>query len=235
MISDSTLLHTSLGPAVLRRSSRRTLAISVLPNGNLELTAPHLAQEREILAKVGRRRRWIMNQRRRFAAMNSQRPEPRYINGATHRYLGRQYRLKIIRGEELSVLLKGAYFHVTSPNGTDAEVRKALEKWFRQKAAEQFAKKIENWIPWCTKHKLPVPRVKILKMPKRWGSAAKDGRIALNPQLIHMPSPCIDYVITHEVCHLLHPNHGPKFVRLLTSLMPDWKYRKERIERSEFV
>jgi predicted metal-dependent hydrolase len=235
MISDSTLLHTSLGPAVLRRSSRRTLAISVLPNGNLELTAPHLAQEREILAKVGKRRRWIVNQRRKFAAMNSQRPEPRYINGATHRYLGRQYRLKVIRGEELSVLLKGAYFHITSPNGTDVEVRKALEKWFRQKAAEQFSKKIDKWIPWCAKHTLPVPRVRILKMPKRWGSAAQDGRIALNPQLIHMPSPCIDYVITHEVCHLLHPNHGPKFVRLLTSLMPDWKYRKERIERSEFV
>ena len=232
MTSEVLSIETSLGPALLRRSSRRTLAISVLPDGCLELAAPMAATEREILQKIEKRRKWILTQRRNFAAMNAHRPQPRYVNGATHRYLGRQYRLKITKGQVVSVLLKGAYFHVTTTTGTDEEVRKSMEQWFRQKATEQFSKRIGAWSPWCAKHKLPQPRMRLLKMPKRWGSALQDGRIALNPDLIHMPSPCIDYVITHEICHLRHSNHGPRFFRLLTSLMPDWKQQKERMEHS---
>jgi predicted metal-dependent hydrolase len=232
MTSEASSIETSLGPALLRRSSRRTLAISVLPDGSLELAAPMAATERDILKKVERRRKWIQTQRRNFAAMNAHRPQPRYVNGATHRYLGRQYRLKITKGQEVSVLLKGAYFHVTTTIGTDDEVRKAMEQWFRQKAGEQFSKRIEAWLPWCIKHKLPEPCLRLLKMPKRWGSASQDGRIALNPELIHMPSPCIDYVITHEICHLRHPNHGPQFFRLLSSLMPNWRQQKMRIEHT---
>jgi hypothetical protein len=110
-----------------------------------------------------------------------------------------------------------------------------MEKWFRQKAAEQFTKRIESWSAWCAKHKLPNPRMRLLKMSKRWGSASQDGRISLNPELIHMPSPCIDYVITHEICHLKHPNHGPAFFRLLASLLPDWRQRKERLEQAELT
>jgi predicted metal-dependent hydrolase len=235
MTSEARFIHTVLGRAQLRRSSRRTLAISVLPDGSLELVAPMDARERDILQKVEKRRKWIQTQRQKFAAMNAHRPQPRYVNGATHRHLGRQYRLKTTKGQETSVLLKGAYFHVTTTTGSDDEVRKAMEKWFRQKATEQFTKRIESWSAWCAKHKLPNPRMRLLKMSKRWGSASQDGRISLNPELIHMPSPCIDYVITHEICHLKHPNHGPAFFRLLASLLPDWRRRKERLEQAELT
>lgn len=230
MTSEPSTIETALGLALLRHSARKTLAISVLPDGTLELAAPLEAAERDILRKVEKRRRWIQAQRRNFAAMNAHRPEPRYVNGASHRYLGRQYRLKLARGSETSVLLKGAYFHVVTATGTDEEIRRALESWFRRKAAEQFARRIEEWVPWCTRHHLPKPRMRLLRMPKRWGSAASDGRIALNPELVHMPSPCIDYVIAHEICHLRHPHHDLRFFRLLTSLMPDWKARKMRLE-----
>jgi len=71
------------------------------------------------------------------------------------------------------------------------------------------------------------------RVPKRWGCAGTDGRIALTPELIHMPPRCIDYVVIHKICHLWHPNDGPQFHRLLTSLMPDWRTVKERLERSE--
>jgi predicted metal-dependent hydrolase len=208
------------------------LAISVLPDGSLELAAPEEASEEAILQKVEKRRKWILTQHRNFAAMNAHRPQPRYVNGATHRYLGRQYRLRVISGPDTSVLLKGAYFHITTISGTAEEVRKAMEKWFRKKAGGQFAKRIEAWSPWCAKHKLPGPRMRLLRMPKRWGSASQDGRIALNPELIHMSSRCIDYVIAHEICHLRHPNHGPQFFRLLTSLMPDWRRVKDELERT---
>jgi predicted metal-dependent hydrolase len=232
MTSDARQIETGVGPAMLRHSSRRTLAISVLPDGGLELSAPWHASEPEILAKVEKRRKWILAQRRHFAAMNDHRPEPRYVQGATHRYLGRQYRLKVSVGPETGVQLRGAYFHVLTSTGSAEEVRQALEKWFRRKAAEQFERRIESWLSWCAKRGLPQPRLRLLRMPKRWGSASPDGRIALNPELIHMPSRCIDYVVAHEICHLRHPHHGPQFFRLLGSLMPDWKVQKERMEHA---
>lgn len=233
MTSDFQTIETALGTAALMRTSRRTLAISVRPDGSLELVAPMNATERDILAKVVKRQRWILTQRRNFKSMNTDRQLPRYVTGATHRYLGRQYRLKVSRGSEPGVLLKGAFFHITTKGEDSLEVRRLLENWFRRRAREQFGKRVGSWAPWCEKHRLPRPTLKLLKMPKRWGSASPDGWIALNPELVHMPSPCIDYVIIHEICHLRHPNHGPQFRRLLTSLMPDWRAVKERLERSE--
>lgn len=227
----SEILETPLGPAVLKRSGRKTLAISVLPDGSLELAAPAAVSEESILLKVDKRRKWILAQRRQFVEMNAHRPQLRYVTGATHRYLGRQYRLKISSGGSPGVLLKGGCFHVTTATGKSEEVQMLLGKWFRQKAGEQFARRVAAWEPWCARHRLPLPRMRLLKMPKRWGSASPDGRIAFNPELIHMPSPCIDYVITHEICHLKIPRHDSKFYRLLTSLLPDWKVLKQRLEK----
>jgi hypothetical protein len=83
------------------------------------------------------------------------------------------------------VLLKGAHFHVTTRHGEPDEVRSALSAWFRSKAEEQFTKRVSVWISWCQKHHLPEPKMRLLKMLKRWGSAGHDGRISLNPDLIH--------------------------------------------------
>ena len=166
--------------------------------------------------------------------MNAVRPMARFVTGATHRYLGRQYRLKVGNGFPSGVLLKGAYFHVTTTTGDVGEVEALLKKWFRVKAKEQFEKRVLEWAPWCRKHHLPEPKLRILRMPKRWGSAGSDGRISLNPELIHASSRCIDYVIVHEICHLRHSHHGQAFFRLLGSLMPDWRTVKARLEQTEF-
>lgn len=68
-------------------------------------------------------------------------------------------------------------------------------------------------------------------MVKRWGSCTKSGTILLNTELVRVPVHCIDYVITHELCHLIIHGHGPEFYRLLGRVMPDWKVRKQRIDR----
>ncbi|MFT3991726.1 MAG: SprT family zinc-dependent metalloprotease [Luteolibacter sp.] len=225
-------LQTVAGPAELRRTSRKTLAISVLPNGGLELTAPLDASLESIAARVEKRARWIATQRRKFHEMNATPVQRRYVSGATHRYLGKQYRLKISRGTVDRIRLKGGYFEIEVAGDSDV-VKKLLEKWFRKRAEEQFARRMETWKQWCGKHHLPEPHLRILCMPKRWGSAGAGGRIALNPELIHAPARCIDYVIVHEICHLKHPNHNRRFYQLLSVLMPDWKTVKHRLEQTE--
>lgn len=232
-MSDTRTINTPAGPATLRRSDRRTLAISVLPDGTLELIAPLDARESDLSAKVRKRLRWIVRQRTAFADMNRGRVSLCYESGATHAYLGRQYRLKVHKGETPSVRLVGGYFHVTAKTGTTSEVAKLLNGWLREKADHQFRLRLARWERWCNHRKLPSPRVRLLKMPKRWGSAGKDGRIALNPDLVKAPSLCIDYVVTHEVCHLQHPQHDRAFYKLLDQLLPKWREIKMRLERLE--
>lgn len=230
-MSEVTTIATPAGPARLRRSARATLAISVLPDGTLELVAPPDATEVALAAKVGKRLRWIVRQRTAFAEMNRSRAPLRYESGATHRYLGRQYRLKVRKAELVGVRLIGGYFHVQTKTGAPAEVEGLLTGWLREKARGQFAARLARWAPWCAARKLPVPRVRLLRMPKRWGSAHRDGRISLNPNLMRAPSICIDYVIAHEVCHLQHPQHDRAFFKLLDQVVPGWRAIKARLEQ----
>jgi predicted metal-dependent hydrolase len=165
--------------------------------------------------------------------MNAVRPAARYVSGATHRYLGRQYRLKVSVRKLSDVALRGAYLHVALPEKSEAMVKNALESWYRSRALEQFERRLKTWSAWCLHRKLPAPHFRLRAMSKRWGSALRDGTIYLNPDLIRSPSVCVDYVIAHEICHLQHPDHGRKFWDLLCQLMPDWRTRKQRLERCE--
>lgn len=223
-------LCTSIGPCVLKRSRRRTLAISVLPDGAVEVVAPVGAAEDEIQEKVEKKTRWILRQRRVFAALNAKRPPRRYCTGATHRYLGRQYRLKVSVGEDQGVKLRGAYLLVVSRTGGEESVAELVAGWMRERAKEQFARRLKGWSSWCAERGLTEPRLRLLSMPKRWGSAHKNGKVALNPELIRAPSVCVDYVIAHEMCHLLQPGHSKSFFAELERVCPRWRAIKLRLE-----
>lgn len=223
-------IDTAAGPAQLKRSRRKTLGISVLPDGTLELVAPEHALLESILPRVEKRLAWIKTQRRTFREMNALRPALRFVNGATHRYLGRQYRLKIVKGEAQEVLLRGAFFQIVTPKADQNAVKQALEAWYRRQARLQFERRLAPWSEWCRQRHLPQPKLRLRRMPKRWGSALQDGTICLNPELIKAPSVCIDYVIAHEICHLKHPNHGKPFYSELGHIYLDWSSRKQRLE-----
>lgn len=223
-------VKTAIGECQLKWSRRRTLAISVLPDGTVEVVAPVGAEIEKIREKVEKRVGWILRQRRVFAALSARRPPRRYCAGATHRYLGRQYRLKVTVGEEQSVKLKGAYLCIVSRTGSDKSVAALLAGWMRDRAENQFSRRLEKRRKWCADQRLPEPRLRLLAMPKRWGSSHKDGWIALNPLLVRAPSVCIDYVIAHELCHLKHPQHDKAFFVELDRLCPKWKATKLRLE-----
>lgn len=234
MMSDAGFIETPAGRAKLKRTARRTLAISVLPDGSIELVAPARSSLTDINAKVARRISWIETQKKRFADMNANRRLPRFVNGATHRYLGRQYRIKILRGPVARVSLRGGFLLITTPQDDEGTIRGLIEAWYREKAQIQFTERVSKWESWCAHRKLTKPKARLRSMPKRWGSACKNGVILLNPELIKAPSACIDYVITHEICHLRHPNHSTAFYRLLATLLPNWRLLKFRLETEGF-
>ena len=121
-------------------------------------------------------------------------------------------------------------FRVLEPRSVETK-EAVLMAWYRRQAARVFPGRLMACAEHPTWRRLPKPRLLIRSLQKRWGSCGRTGRLTLNVSLIRAPRGCIDYVITHELCHLLVPNHSSKFTRLLDRVMPDWRDRKLQLER----
>ncbi|MBL9160986.1 MAG: M48 family metallopeptidase [Verrucomicrobiales bacterium] len=218
----------------LSRRHRKTLAITVHPDLRVEVVAPMNAAETAILERVRHRARWILRQQRQFLSWMPKPRDRQYRGGETHRYLGRQYRLKLVRAKASSVKLRGGFLEVGLPDPADPKaVRRVLDRWYRDQSKVRFAKQLREAHARMKAHEIPEPRLRLLRMAKRWGSCTPAGEILLNPDLVKAPAPCIDYVILHELCHLKHPNHSRAFFELLDAILPEWRKQKDRLERVE--
>ena len=219
----------------LEYSPRKTLAIEVHRDRSIIVKAPINATLASIESKVIRRAAWIAKQQRQFAKYAPPLPVPECVSGEGYRYLGRQYRLKLIESHNDLIRLWQGRLEVSTPTPFDREkVAVSIANWFRNRSLIIFGERYQ----YCTKlvfaYKIE-PEIFLAKgfelrtMSKRWGSCTPNGKIFLNPLLVSAPKDCIDYVIVHELCHLRFPNHSPSFYRLLTRMMPNWIDRKDRL------
>ena len=212
---------------------RKTMEIAVLPDSTVVVKAPVRSDIALIEKKVIKRARWILRQLDYFKQFNPKTPERCYVNGETHRYLGKQYRLKLGKGLENSVKLSRGFFHVTCRSEpTPTVVRKLLNQWYADKAQVQFVESMERCWQKFKSLGLGQPELSIMRMQKRWGSLSGKGTVTLNTDLIQASKECIDYVVTHELCHLKYHDHSPEFYKLLDSVIPGWEKIKHKLELS---
>ncbi len=214
---------------VVHYTNRKTLSIVVHPDKRIEVKAPSDCNLEIIKQKVAKRVSWIIKQQSYFDSFGDRMPERQYISGESHYYLGRQYLLRVEEGKPNSVKYKGRCFEVVCYPKSKA--RELLKGWYKERAKIKFAEIAEPIIARFSRYGVEPSSLYIQEMENRWGSCTAGGKIILNSELIKMPKPCIDYVITHELTHLVHRNHTKAFYELLESEMPDWKRWKERLER----
>lgn len=214
-------------------SARSTMEIAVLPDSTVIVKAPTTADIFKIEQKVSNRARWIIRQLNYFKQFSPRTPERYYLNGETHLYLGKRYRLKIVQDNQDRVKLTRGYFLIScrqQPNPVTTQ--KLLNAWYAEKATLQFNASFERCWPKFKQFSLDRPNLSIRQMHKRWGSLSVNGRLTLNSNLIKTPLECIDYVVTHELCHLKFHNHCSEFYRLLDTVIPDWEKVKHKLELS---
>ena len=212
----------------LKYSNRKTLGIKVYPSGNVEVLAPIDAKTEMIEQRVLKRAQWILKQQRYFKELGERSPEKRFISGESHYYLGRQFLLRVEEGKLNSVRYKGRYFEIVcSPK---SKAKELMKEWYKQHAKSKFIEYAEPIIARFSKYGVKPSSLYIQEMKNRWGSCTPKGKIILNTRLIMAPRPCIEYVITHELCHLIHPNHTNAFWELLQKEMPDWERWKNKLE-----
>lgn len=214
------------------RSARRTIAIYVNRDGSVLVRAPQRAAFAEICLFLRERWDWLQQHRRRF--LNE--PPPRTLlfrDGEPVLHLGEELTLRLCEGRRSRALRMGQELHLAvpprAPEDSSAVVA-AVEAWQRQEALLLFPQRLRQCHEAMSGLRLPAPQLRVRKMRSRWGSCSRSAVITLNLELIRMPLDCIDYVITHELCHLVEFNHSPRFYELQSRFIPDWRERKLRLE-----
>lgn len=205
--------------------------IKVHPDCRVVVSAPEGASDDEVLSAVKKRGRWIHKQLQDFRKQREYTIPRQYISGETHYYLGKQYLLKVIEAPDqiqCVKLLRGK-LEITARSKSMEKVRGLLADWYKSRAKETFAKRLDAMLEqvlWVTER----PPLRILAMQTQWGSCSSNHRITLNPHLVKAPRECIDYVILHELCHITEHNHSERFYRLMNQVMPHWEGIKARLD-----
>lgn len=222
---------------VVKRQRRKTMALHVMPDATIEIRVPKWVPKREWIKFVESRADWVIHQQREV--LDKLLSQPGFADGEQHFYLGAKYSLNVVCASKPAVLLcdKGSgeqvlHVRVRFPQEPGA-IQKALDRWYRVQAKQVFDTRMKQCFSLFSQEfqeKYTLPVITLRRMLRRWGSCSQSGAVTLNVQLIKMPLHCIDYVIVHELCHLLVFNHSPAFYQLMASVMPDWKLRKKLLE-----
>lgn len=213
----------------LEYSDRKSLGITVTPDLNVLVKAPTDISLQKIKERLRKKAPWIIRQQSFFLSFHPKTPVRKFVGGETHLYRGRQYRLKILQSKLESVKLKGKFIEVTTAD--KARAKELVNEWYLQNAKTKFHTIAKPLIENFRKHKVEPNSIVLREMPTRWGSCTAKGKIILNPELIKAPKGCIEYVIIHELCHLIHHDHTQKFIDLQTKEMKDWEKWKMKLEK----
>lgn len=209
-------------------SHRKTLGITITPDMKVLVKAPEKSTLEKVKAVVRKKAPWILKQQHFFLGFHPKTPPKKYVSGESHFYLGRQYKLKTIKASKDEIHFNGRQIIVYSkPKSVPKNI---LNNWLRLRAKDKFAEFAEPLIQRFKKYKVEPKNIYLQEMPTRWGSCTPRGKIILNPELIKAPKGCIEYVIVHELCHLVHKNHSQKFFDLQKKEMPDWEKWKNKLE-----
>lgn len=233
--SKSQALRTTYGNQtisynLIQRDTHR-ITITVHPDKRVIVTAPIDRSMDEIRIRVKKKAPWISKQLAYFEQFQPLPVERKYVSGETHYYLGRQYRLKVIKDGSETVKLVGPYIRIFTKDRHNVErIRELLDQWYLDHARAIFDKRLQKCLDMARSLNIEAPPIIVRKLSKRWGSCTKAGKIVLNTELIKAPLYCIEYVIMHELCHLKAPNHNAKFYKLMSRYMPHWERRKKRLE-----
>ena len=212
----------------LEYSERKTLGITVTPELSVLVRAPMDSPLEKIDKKLRKRAPWILKQQSYFLSFYPRTPERKFVSGETHLYLGRQYQLKIEKAAFESVKLKGQFILVSTVD--EARAKELVNDWYLRNAKIKLVQFAQPLIEKFKRHQVEPTKVVLREMAMRWGSCTAKGKIILNPELIKAPKGCIEYVIIHELCHLVHHDHTPKFTDLQTKEMVDWEKWKLKLE-----
>lgn len=217
-------------PVQIVRRRIKNLHLGVYPpNGRVRVAAPLAVSDQAVRLAVVGKLGWIRRQRARFADQPRQ-SQREFVNGETHYFLGRQYRLRILehRGRGRVAVRNRTTLELWVRPGADATTRdQVLQRWYRERLRELVPPLFAKW-----ERILGVQAAewRIRKMKTKWGACSTDARrIWLNLELAKKPARCLEYLIVHELVHLVERRHNEVFVQMMDKHLPLWRQHRQEL------
>ncbi len=216
----------------LVRKAIRGLRIGIYPpNGRVRVSAPKFASDQMVVGAVLARLGWIKKHQEKFLKQYPQ-SELQFVSGESHYFFGQKYKLQIIehQGSRCVIVKNELVIELHVPTGFSQSDREAqLSKWYREQLRAVLPSMFEKWSKILG---VEVNEWAIKKMKTRWGSCnTRVKRIWISLELAKHSSQCIEYVVVHELAHLLEPSHNERFKKIMTAAIPHWKLLREELKK----
>ena len=215
---------------------RKHISLIVFPDLRVVARAPFKTKTEKISSIIQKRLNWIANKLDYFNKLEPRLPPKEFVSGETHYFLGKPYILKIEFGEKAKLKIADNFLKMKLPVTDDKiKAQKIMMSWYSAQAKELIPERVSKYLPIFLEMGANNPEIRFRKMKRRWGSCSNKNVVILNTELIKSSFYCIDYVVVHELCHLIHHGHNKKFYKLLQAKMQDWKERKKQLERTIII
>lgn len=215
------LLVDDLSFEIKRSSRRHTLELIVDRGGELVIAAPAEASEDVMAAFVRKKKIWLYRKLAEKEARQQPSSGKEFVSGEGFSYLGRSYRLLLAEGQTAPLRLANGRFHLRADRA--AQGRETFIDWYTERARSWLKKRIASWAP---RVGVEPQGIEIRELGYRWGSCSKAGTLNFHWATILLPPSVIDYVVVHELVHLIEPNHTPVFWQQVGRVLPDYVQRK---------
>lgn len=236
-ITEQRVVHCESGdiPYLLTRKSVKNVNLRIKPDGRVLVSANKSVPIEFIDNFIQRKQQFIFSALSRYEEKQklTQNVPKRYISGENFDLLGKSLTLKVEECKEETVHTDGVYIFLKVKDKDDFRHKESMMlKWFRQYQNMIFEELLQEKYALFQKYGVPYPKLRIRNMKSRWGSCnPAKGIITLNSQLIAAPRKCIEYVVVHELAHFIHPNHSRQFWDFVAMMMPDWKERRQELQK----
>ena len=219
----------------LERKNVKNLNLRVRKDGSVFVSANEMVPCEEIDKFIRSKALYISKAIDHFREMAQYKPRPKqYVSGEAFYIQGRGLRLQVSQAKKDRISSDGVYIFLEVKDVNDIEKKRQLvTRFLDQQCKTVFSKVMEELYPLFKKYGVEKPSLRIRDMETRWGSCLVNKHIiTLNKRLLEAPRNCIEYVIMHELCHFIQPNHSKQFYTFLSMLMPDWKERKRFLDKT---
>ncbi len=213
------------------RKDIKNIHLSVYPpTGRVRISAPSRIKLETIRVYAVSKLGWIKKQQEKLRSQERETPRD-YITRESHYFMGKRYLLKITETDATqTVVLRHREIELVVKKGADLKQKqKLLEDWYRKRLRQSAGKYIAFWEKQMN---LKVAEFGIKRMRTKWGSCNREAkRIWLNLELAKKPKECLEYIVVHEMVHVLERNHGTRFVALMDQFLPQWRQYKDELNR----
>lgn len=208
------------------RSRRRSVALEITPNAQLVVRMPRYASVSEVKKFIWEKRDWIEKKLQEASERRKKHVPKKFVSGEKFYYLGDQY--EFFTNNNASPKLKfNAGFHLSEKSLNKA--RTLFVNWYKKQAKLNVSKRVE-W--YANLHKLKYINIKITSAERRFGSCTSQGNLNFTWRLMLLPLKIVDYVVVHELAHLVHHNHSKRFWAQVEKMLPDYKERRKWLKKN---